>query len=821
MHMVYEENAKLYSLIHDRLSAVGITDSQMSMLSRVCPISYMAYQEEDFAWKSLGSVIRVEFPWTALDNPNTAPQGNPVRQARKAVQELTADFHNMRLLSYKANTHARVKVNGWQISGRDSGEETDWTDELTPLIVPPTIAREDWAYNLLIAAWCCTIRSLPDYVLATDFAFNEKDYPSADYSTILNVLFTTVNSSLEWYDYLHADDFPYNKRRLDYFPYYSKCNPDEASACTDESGVESSESATVTGKPSLYKAFSENSVIKHYDSLAVFQSYNVQAPRVKHDMCRYAETVLSVKIPEETYMHLANIKLLLFDNMDTMGIKDWMNPFTNIQSIDAVPVPTLTDYPTWDENVNSTDFVPPPDEFYANDPAALYRKQLSEDETYANDPVDSLSTVMPTDSDVAKFLESYVTAYAAELPKHMYQGTRILCQDGVIPDSSDDPIYIRAIDRVRKRMFTYTGRQEDPLFIKHYINDNFASISTTTRDPNVDRVNIDQMSLGMSLPPYVPQNGSNLYKDQTYTRVIMQFTFSQKAGRWYTTGYRQYPTNYLSPLYGADALSTTCKSQYDQFGFNLIHYHLGASRLDDNDVIERPLWINSACAGYNNYRNHMYAPYSVVPPMDITLGCVPYLVGDETVYRLDDTNQNDWKNLPSNETAGPGRVRVEYNGMLDDSVEFKPLGPLEEPFKPIEQGGLGLYPPSNLNGGYKPETNDGIHANFWSVHRFIRPAVSVLPGTDIPSASPEHPHTDGRISDPTLYRMFDFPTAGYIEYKLPDVVDPDNDTAQQYLAYHIPNAEVEDGLLASGPGDPGALLLGYGIDENELTLDGI
>lgn len=790
MHMVYEENAKLHEIMHDKAIELNIDERDRIISAAISPISYMAHKKTEFVWNSLGSVIRVVFPGNVLLPAETEPYGNPVRQAQKAVHELASDFYKMRLLSYVNRQHARVSVTGW-----DLGERTDWTSNINCTIEPPTYNsnNNEWTTALLQSAWCCTARSLPKYVLATDFCQSamRAEYPPEDYKTALDSLFTTPDTFHIWYNYLHEADFPYNVN----------ADPKEASACTDESGVLTGEPVTVAGKPTVYNVFSDNSVILHYNKRMVF-SKSEEAKAFEFDARRYAETVLGIKIPEDVYMDLSRIKYVTSNNqdlVDIVGIKDWMNPFTNIHSVDVVPVPVIDSYDT---------LADVPDEFIESDPVALYRTKVT-------DSVPDISTIMPTDDDMAKFLESYVAAYAADMPKHLYQGTRILCKDGIIP-SGTDTIYVRAIERVKKRMFP-EGTEEDPAFIRHYINDNFAYIEASTRDPNVDRAIVGKPSINVASPPYEP---SVDFGNQTYTRVIMQFTFSQKAGRWYTTGYRQYPTNYLSPLYGADALGTVWKSQFDSMGTDCITYDKDTKTISDGHVTLRPLWRNSACAGFNNYRSHMYVPYSMIPPMDITLGCVPYLTGSDVAYRLDDTDEKEWEVLRPGETVGPGRVSDEYNGNFDDSTEFQPLTRLENPYMPESAGGINLYPPSDINGGHSDATDDGIHANFWSVHRFIRPAVSVLPGTDVPSSDPYNQHTGGLLSDPTLYRMFDFPYAGTTEYVLPDTVNPDDDNANPYLIYHIPNGSPEEDAIAGGTGTPGSFVLAYGVSELEQNLNG-
>ena len=429
----------------------------------------------------------------------------------------------------------------------------------------------------------------------------------------------------------------------------------------------------------------------------------------------------------------------------------------------------------------------------------MYRYE-SIDESYdENDQVASVSTVMSGTSELARFVETYVAPYAAKMPLHQYQGTRVLLNGGTVP-SADDPIYIRTIKRMKNRM----GLTES--LVNSYLNDSFAITGSDTRDPNVDRADVNTASVGVSAPPYVtPLDVAN----QTYTRVIMQFTFSQKAGRWYTTGYRQCPTNYLTPLYGSDALSTMWPSMYTETGTLAAKW----DKSDSNNPhfvteTERPLWRNSSC--FNSYRSHMYLPYSSVPPMDITLGCVPYL----------NTNQS-WVFDGSDPS---GKILPQFDSS-DDTSAVMPLSHLERPYLPKEQGGVNLYPPANVNGEHLAATDNGLHANFWSVRKYIRPAVSVLKGTDIPAhdvipdegQEPQPSRTNGLISDATMYRMFDFPIPRTVEYRLPNETNPDEDLTQTNIHYAEPRQHgMREGIIKSSVAGSS---LGYALSERELELD--
>ena len=124
-------------------------------------------------------------------------------------------------------------------------------------------------------------------------------------------------------------------------------------------------------------------------------------------------------------------------------------------------------------------------------------------------------------------------------------------------------------------------------------------------------------------------------------------------------------------------------------------------------------------------------------------------------------------------------------------------------------------------------TDSGIHANFWSVRKFIRPAVSVLKGTDIPTYAskdgdidPEHSdkwRNGGDISDPTLYDMFDFPVKGDKVYVMPNEVDPEDDTALQILLYRNPG-ETEDGRMENRSANV-KHYMGYGLSAEAQELD--
>ena len=118
-----------------------------------------------------------------------------------------------------------------------------------------------------------------------------------------------------------------------------------------------------------------------------------------------------------------------------------------------------------------------------------------------------------------------------------------------------------------------------------------------------------------SVPPYTSRDfrkGTPLADDShpeiasTYTRVFMKFTFSADEGRWFCTDYRQAPTSYLSPLYGAHALEQT--------------------------INDKRVWIPPACGTFD-WKEAMYHKYGEYRPYDINPELVPEVCGSHP-YRI-------------------------------------------------------------------------------------------------------------------------------------------------------------------------------------------
>ena len=769
VHLIYEQDQKLYDTFKslDDLAKYIATDAKYWTYAKYWPASYS--HDNSWSWTSLGSVLQVQLS-TNINTPITAFYGNPVRQASRAIQNFANDFNHMRLLSASGNKKARVQVTGILVD-RDSGEWPSADETIIDTAIKPDTSSTAWMSEFVNSAWCANVRSLPDYVLRAD----EDSESHVDGPVFVSNSMCSYDINA-WSTYLA--NLPYNA---------NSDSPYKASACIDE------EPNTVLGTPRDYEVYSGNSVCEQIADVVVRKTNNLAS--WVNDIRRYTETVLAVKIDDS----LMNLPLTTMMYMAGNKTLDWMIPFTNIASLDGAPIPYIG-LSTLDSLVDAQQ------EYASFDAVQMYRYGYRKLYPDSSDTISDVSTIMPPtiidgEQSVAlsNFIQKYVATYGAEMYKHVYQGNRILLKNGKLP-SETEPIYLRSIDRVNKRNTDASD------FVDRYIMDNFAAIGSDTRDSNVDRSYVSASSISMTAMPYSHNNGAQ-YSNKTYTRVFMQFTFSQKAGRWYTTDYRQYPTNYLTPLYGADALDAGCYSIYDGNGSIF-------TPTEETPVNIRPLWVNSACVGFNSYRSHCYAPYSVVPPMDITLGCVPYMYGADPT---DDANPSDDPLFPYD---ADGKLKPEWEQPMV-------MSRLESPYKLLTEGGIGLYPPANALGGHNEMTDSGIHANFWSVRKFIRPAVSVLKGTDIPTyaskdgdTDPEHSdkwRNGGDISDPTLYDMFDFPVKGEKVYVMPNEVDPEDDTALQILLYRNPG-ETEDGRMENRSANV-KHYMGYGVSAEAQELD--
>ena len=356
-----------------------------------------------------------------------------------------------------------------------------------------------------------------------------------------------------------------------------------------------------------------------------------------------------------------------------------------------------------------------------------------------------ISTDMPVDDALGVFLKDYVPSYAAKLPKRNWDSWRVVLPADVGTGNYDDePVYQTRVK--------WNPLVCDPVSRGKYAADGIF-VGSGFDDPNMNRVEIgDGVNVDVSTPPYTcPAGYSESEPFSTagdmhavgYVRVSMKFTFSADAGRWYCTDYRQAPVSYLSPLYGAKALE---------------------ERLPETGA---RIWTRPPC-GFSSWKETSRHLYSESQPLEINPSVVESVMGMDLSGR---------------------RLATPYNPVVSAGGG---------------KTGIGLSAPVNRFGD-RAEGNgqDGVpHANFWSVYEHIRPAVGVVPGSDIPKycmggdGSKHYYHSGGIMSDAVLWGQYDYPEKRKVAYHLPDTRNPDEDLGKQRLVYAARNPET--GMIETG-----------------------
>lgn len=660
----------------------------------------------------------VNFFLSSLMGPaNIYTNSQPVRQAKLAYKSMLNDLRNMRLSRVGDLAQYKGSLGIPVNMNRVPTEVPNYQNIINSV---SAIVRKEASDNSVYngsAASC--LRHLPLYI--TDIDNLDKTFTPAD-GFGDNQFFSsaTFGEYLEYSSVYRVSDDEYR-----------------SVGCTEDVPCD------LVGSPAKSSAFAKNSFIDHVLGNRLSTINNVKK---YNDARRYVETSMILSVPDIA-THLGGE--LYTDGTDIDLNDEIWTPFTKLFALDMTVYPQIAK--------DDADALPETQRAFVDmDAAQMIRYGVGED-------YDIFATVMPSTpavDPILTFAKDMIVMYGAKFKKHAYCAERILLANFGF-ESEDDISYKKSVVWMHS-LFEDCGENGAALF-NHYLNDNFA-MSSSVLDPNIDFTNVAKsdgtysIENNLSAPPYTIDPSFYNRFGATYTRVFMQFTFSAQAGRWYTTDYRQVPVCYLTPLYGADTFSETMYTVFGDYG----QFDPNIKRTTGHGATHvKPIWRNSACTGFNGYKSTLYLPYSEYPSMDFTLGCIPYMYGtdDEWPYNSD------------------GTVRVKYSFGLD-FADAPQLNNTKRPYLPVSQNGLSLYPPSNVNGEYNEETNDGPHANFWSVRKFLRPAVSALKGTDVPGMESR---TDGNIADASLFAMFDFPVANTVEYHLPGTVDPSVDMANPKL----------------------------------------
>ena len=382
-----------------------------------------------------------------------------------------------------------------------------------------------------------------------------------------------------------------------------------------------------------------------------------------------------------------------------------------------------------------------------------------------------ISEFQPDENDnsgaLAELIKTYLPLQQSKFGRRFYSSNRVVVHDGTIEDQN---VY----DRYKLEAELSAGSDGDRM--NRFVCDNFISDPVNSFDPNADwfTVNENRVISSLSSAPYVWLNNAQeglkpeFHDQATYTRVYMSFTFSAKLGRWLTTGYRQYPSTYLTPLYGNRALSEKLPTAEG----------------------EHEIWANSACDNISSsYKGLEYVPYGMISPMDIHVSCIPALYKDNPFLDTGVLNPDLANDVDKEASSGPKATL---------------MARLRKPYMPVSDGGIGLNIPCNVNGEYNTGVNymsKVEHANIWSVRKYIRPATGALGKQGVIDIPGLEGYDDGSIGSPGLYNMFDWPTRNITRYALPDQHSPTDDRTSPTLMWALPGGETGGRLMARTGGE--------------------
>jgi len=171
-----------------------------------------------------------------------------------------------------------------------------------------------------------------------------------------------------------------------------------------------------------------------------------------------------------------------------------------------------------------------------------------------------------------------------------------------------------------------------------------------------------------------------------------------------------------------------------------------------NNITQLPntdfIWNRDKCEDSSDvYKQLESIPYFKMIPNELNRGVIPYL-------------------SPSFPYDSNGDRVVELNPEIDSSgAESYRLQRLIEPQKDSPSG-INYKVPNNVHGA-KIDSDEDLflfQPHTWKTYWHIRPCVSVMEGTDIPS---RNGYTGGVMADPVLNDMFYWPNPRNIQYAIP------------------------------------------------------
>lgn len=353
---------------------------------------------------------------------------------------------------------------------------------------------------------------------------------------------------------------------------------------------------------------------------------------------------------------------------------------------------------------------------------------ICNDATTKNLGTELISTNVPNQdtSHAVEYMKSLLVMYSNGMPLHMYDAHRAINADsptgteGYLIAAHEIVLYNRNATGTMREQHRYCDLASNttPGQQTEDVNMTYNMVGADAGDPDTVPVSLTSPLENVSSEFVSSVFGSTIDKDGVshvgmYTRVHVSAMFSSSLGRWIVKDYRQYPTCFLTPLYGANTIDYREKSysrgnpaEYEnrvqmedglEYGEFSVDKYVAACEL-------QPLW-QLPCGVGTDYKSAIYTRYANQPPMDMNPGCVPFLM-DKFPYGDD--------------------------GRLGDSVKFRDL------YESVSV-------PMDANGDAKPGSVPEV--NFWNIKLHVRPARSAYPLSDVPSNSAR---VGGSMGEPTL-----------------------------------------------------------------------
>lgn len=713
--LVFEMNERVYS---------GLA----SMFRGAHPISELRYGESNNETTEensvLGSLLRVYLPQT-LDadvDDDHKDEMYVVSRATKAFHDLIGDFKVSRVGYVSTRDYDSKKNTSWGFEEDRTIDPHDPETYICPL--PETEDSPTEPKNLQrLNDWETKIIHLPNYCLGVDAELNR------------NLAYAG------WNQYTHKDNFRiFYDKSIDKFVDSNGYNPSgtddaltygnvnyryikDASGTTQRTVDNFKYSSdddipfNYTAENSVFKLFIKNADEKTLNQYGAFVNGFLDLPIIKRGL-----RSISWLDPAE-----GTVDFLKRDCEFTNRDMEPFYPMSHVMSTDGVAFPVVSRNTlrvvaqSTDEDVKRALLAIPDKVAVYNDETT--RTLSSAELISANIPNPEEDTENENMRKVIDYMKSLLTMYSNGMPLHMYDAHRAINVNspnasdpyGALLNAHEITLYNRiAADNMemQHRYCDLAYNDADGEYSED-VNMTYNLISSEGTDPPDA-----PLSLTTPLENVSPQYISNVFKGM-YTRVHVKAMFSSSLGRWVVKDYRQYPSCYLTPLYGAKTLDYTEKSY--AYG-NPKKY---ANRVPMSEGVEnkkfsvskyiaacpeQPLW-QMPCGVGSDYTDAMNKRYVDVPPMEMNPGCVPFLLES---FPYDD------------------------DGKVNNSVKFRNL------YESIST-------PMDANGD--PKEGSVPEVNFWNIKLHIRPARSAYPGADIPSNSAR---TGGTLGEPTL-GMFNDP----------------------------------------------------------------